>query len=156
MIKRNGEQITVYYSMTLEAMIVAGKYDRFDRDITAERFPTAGNGKVTLRPVLVHLNKVASTAEVLAVIAKRNLRPAMNAELLAYGATYPETQCKHPIVALGQSARIGGHVYSPYLNENDDKRKLNLNYVENDWNDNCRFLAFATFSVSLGQIAREF
>lgn len=28
-----------------------------------------------------------------------------------------------------------------YLNLNDSKRKLNLNYYDNDWNENCRFAA---------------
>jgi len=28
-----------------------------------------------------------------------------------------------------------------YLNRNDSKRNLNLNRVDNRWNDNCRFLA---------------
>ena len=30
----------------------------------------------------------------------------------------------------------------PYLDTDDRKRKLNLNWFENDWNENCRFLAF--------------
>lgn len=29
----------------------------------------------------------------------------------------------------------------PYLNRNDSNRKLNLNWIDNDWNDICRFAA---------------
>jgi len=29
----------------------------------------------------------------------------------------------------------------PYLNRNDSNRKLNLNWIDNDWNDVCRFAA---------------
>lgn len=34
-----------------------------------------------------------------------------------------------------------GNLNCPILNENDDKRNLNLNNVQNRWNDNYRFLA---------------
>ncbi len=37
--------------------------------------------------------------------------------------------------------RPGGNRNVPYLNDWDDKRKLNLNSFENDWNENYRFAA---------------
>jgi len=36
----------------------------------------------------------------------------------------------------------------PYLDNWSDKRKLNLNWLDNDWNENCRFLAFRKFLYS--------
>jgi hypothetical protein len=36
----------------------------------------------------------------------------------------------------------------PYLNVNDDKRKLNLNWLDNDWNANYRFLAVRKYFIS--------
>ncbi len=33
----------------------------------------------------------------------------------------------------------------PYLNVNGDKRKLNLNWFENDWNSDHRFAAVRNF-----------
>jgi len=36
----------------------------------------------------------------------------------------------------------------PYLNVNDDKRKLNLNWLDNDWNANYRFLAVRKCFIS--------
>lgn len=35
---------------------------------------------------------------------------------------------------------LNGNRNVPYLNRWNDKRKLNLNYYDNRWNDNCRFL----------------
>ncbi len=35
-----------------------------------------------------------------------------------------------------------GNLYVPYLNDWNGERNLNLNYLENDWNGNYRFLAF--------------
>ncbi len=34
-----------------------------------------------------------------------------------------------------------GNRYVPYLNRNGSNRKLNLNWIDNDWNDICRFAA---------------
>ena len=38
-----------------------------------------------------------------------------------------------------------GNRYCPYLNRNGLKRDLNLNWIENDWNDICRFAAVRKF-----------
>ena len=38
-----------------------------------------------------------------------------------------------------------GNRNCPYLNRNGSKRNLNLNWIENDWNDNCRFAAVRKF-----------
>ena len=34
-----------------------------------------------------------------------------------------------------------GNCNVPYLNRNGSERNLNLNWNDNDWNENCRFLA---------------
>jgi len=43
--------------------------------------------------------------------------------------------------ARGSVAKVNGNRNVPYLNRNDAKRNLNLNWWNNDWNGNCRFLA---------------
>ena len=136
-------EIIVDYSQTLTEMILAGQYDWHNNDITECRFPHQQEGKVTLTPVLVHIDRNASTAEALAEIAKRGLRPATLAELLAFGATYPELQRKFPIVALGQSALIGGYPNVPVLCGDGRERGLDLVWAGLGWNGRCRFLAFA-------------
>ena len=35
-----------------------------------------------------------------------------------------------------------GNVNVPYLDNIDDRRKLNLNWNDNDWSKQCRFLVF--------------
>ena len=42
-----------------------------------------------------------------------------------------------------------------YLDRNDSKRKLNLNRFDNDWNDNCRFLAVRHCFISSLTISLE-
>jgi hypothetical protein len=41
-----------------------------------------------------------------------------------------------------------GNRYSPYLDNWGDKRKLNLNWIDNKWNDNCRFAAVRNFLLN--------
>lgn len=38
------------------------------------------------------------------------------------------------------SAKVHGNRNVPYLNRNSSKRNLNLNWYDNKWNENCRFL----------------
>ncbi len=49
---------------------------------------------------------------------------------------------------MGDALHIGslwqnrnGNRYAPYLNRNGSKRDLNLNWVDNDWDEICRFAA---------------
>ncbi len=43
--------------------------------------------------------------------------------------------------AQGSVAKVNGNRNVPYLDKDDRKRNLNLNWWDNDWNDNYRFLA---------------
>ena len=43
---------------------------------------------------------------------------------------------------IGSVAQIGDNRHVAYLDRNDRKRKVNLNWFDNDWNANYRFLAF--------------
>lgn len=42
-------------------------------------------------------------------------------------------------------AKLNGNRHVGYLNRNNAKRNANLNYFDNDWNDNYRFLAVRYF-----------
>jgi len=44
-------------------------------------------------------------------------------------------------LAQNSVASINGNRNVAYLNRNDSKRNLNLNWFDNDWNANYRFLA---------------
>lgn len=53
---------------------------------------------------------------------------------------------------------LNGNRNCPYLNRNGSKRNLNLNWIENDWNDLCRFVAVrqSLRSSSLGLVRGSF
>jgi len=134
--------IIVDYTMSLEAMIKVGAYDYENNEITAERFPLAGKGRIDVDSIVEHFGKYISTDAALKALDKKGLRPATIAELLAFGAKYPEEQRKYPIVALGSVGvdSIGYRVVA-CLYELDSKRRLNLRCVGDDWSGDWRFLA---------------
>jgi hypothetical protein len=134
-------KIVVDYSMTLAEMIVAGRYDWKNDDITAERFPIMGKGKKEIAVELIHFNRNISSDDVERELDKMGLRSATIEELLAFGATFPETQRKFSIIALGSVARIDGYRYVAFLRRIDSGRNLYLRWRDDDWSEIVRFLA---------------
>jgi len=132
--------VRVNYGATVEDMVGRGKYDWSNNDITAGHFPTQRNGEADLVIELVHFNRNISTDAALRELDKMGYRPAELHELLTLGEKYPDLQREFPIIALG-SVCWGSHDSRncAYLNRNGSKRKLNLNWIDNDWNDSCRF-----------------
>ena len=128
--------------MTLGQMIAAGCYDWKNEDINSKNFKIKGTGKVELEAQFIHFGKDMSSKAVLAELDRMNLRPGRIEELLAVGEKYPEKQLEFPIVELGSVAGVRGDRLVAYLDRNDRKRNLNLNWFDNDWNANYRFLAF--------------
>jgi len=132
----------VDYSMSLAEMIAAGNYDWVNSDITAKNFPFSGEGKVEVEYVLVHLNRTASTEDVLAEFARLGLEAPNIAEFLAFGTKYPDLQRQFPIICLGSVWRVdGGGRRVPSLRSRGGDRRLHLNDYGRDWGDACRFLA---------------
>jgi len=134
--------ITVDYSMTLEQMIAAGRYDWVNSNITPEHYPLVGSGTVTLDAQLVHYGRDMSSEAVLADLDQKGLRSATIAELLAFGAKYPELQRQFPIVELGSVAGVGGGRRVAYLDRCDRRRGLDLRWFDRGWLARSRFLAF--------------
>ncbi|MFH0857238.1 MAG: hypothetical protein V1848_00635 [Candidatus Magasanikbacteria bacterium] len=103
--------VSVDFSRTLEKMVYDGHYD-FVED--KERFPIIdGEGvtEVTLQLVSLKWNP-RTPEEVYTYLEEQGLRPATLAELLAFGATYPEVQRgKFLIMCLGGDCPSG----FPYL-----------------------------------------
>ena len=90
----------------------------------------------------VHMNRDASTEEVLAEMDKRGLRPVLYEELLAFAKAHPDEQRKYPIVALGSVwVDPDGFRDVACLNEDGDERSLGLSWYDDDWRGFCRFLA---------------
>ena len=133
--------VIVDYTMSLADMIKAGKYDWTNHDITEKRFPVKGEGKKETAVELIHFNRVMNSNQVEQELDKMGLRPGTIEELLAFGATFPETQRKFPILALGSVAEISGGRVVAYLDGGGSERRLRLYWPDNDWSVVCRFLA---------------
>jgi hypothetical protein len=137
-------KVVVDYGKTLTEMIKLGKYAWVNDDISDKHFPIQGAGTQEAELVLVHLNREATTKEVLEHLNALGLEPAKVEHLLAFGAAYPEIQKEFPIVALG-SIWVGdvGYRGCPFLDFGDGKRGLDLRWRDDDdhWRDDCRFLA---------------
>lgn len=127
---------------SLADLIIAGHYDWVNDNITAEHFSLDESQFGGFKLVLVHLDQVASTDEVLAYLQENNLEPAKIGHLLGFGAKYPDIQREFPIIALG-SSWVGpvGLRSVPYLDSDGAERSLRLAWGAYHWRDRCRFLA---------------
>jgi hypothetical protein len=136
-------KIVIDYSMTLADMIEAGRYDWKSDNITEKHFPHSEMGKVRWqRDVqLIHFNRIISSDDVEKELDKMGLRPGMIEELLAFGATFPETQRKFPVVALGSVAETDGGRLVTGLGMGGSGRRLYLSWRGIDRDEVCRFLA---------------
>src|SRR3989344_3384599 len=95
--------VVIDYGKTIEEMVATGHYDWSNSDISSGNFPVSGNGTANANLELVHLNKDASSEGGVAYLESLGMRPATIAELLVFGATYPEVQREFPVIALGSS-----------------------------------------------------
>ena len=141
LIDRGGKCITVDYGMSLADKITAGRYDWANDRIVSTYFPILGSGKVELSVELAHFDRNISTDDAAKELHRRGLRPATLAELLAYGALFPEDQRKFPIVALGTEALFGGDRRVACLYGDGSERCLDLRWVGDAWDGHFRFLA---------------
>ncbi|MCX6742698.1 MAG: hypothetical protein NT116_00490 [Candidatus Parcubacteria bacterium] len=110
-------KVTWNYNETLAEMIEGGKYDYPNEQIFNNRnFPIHGAGKHEAELVLIHLDRTATTQEILDHLNSLGLESAKIEHLLAFGKTYPEIQLKSDIVALGSPLYNNGFgPYYPYL-----------------------------------------
>jgi len=125
-------KVMVDYSMSLEDMIAAGKYDFVNGYITTTNFPIdrEETGKEDVEVILVCLGESLTTEQVKSEFYRRGLKPATIMELLALGASHPELQREFSILALGSSLRNRGHLYFPYLYTIVDGRGLDLDWFD--------------------------
>ncbi len=133
--------LPIDYRMSLQQMIAAGNYDWVNGDITTQRFPHAQDGQTEITVELIHFDRTISSEDAIDELRHRGLRPATIAELLAYGARFPEEQRKFPIIALGSVAGLGGGRDVPSLDGCGGGRDLGLDWWDGGWGGDCRFLA---------------
>ena len=133
--------VIVYYDQSLAEMISAGKYDWKNSEITEKSFPSKIRGQETLNLEMVHFNRNISSDSAVEEMYKMGLRPATLRELLSFGAKYPEIQREFPVVALGDSCRLGGDRHIACLGGDGSDRNLFLHWWHGAWDGNYRFLA---------------
>ena len=139
--------LTVEYS-SLETMIASGQYDWRNSEITPARFPVTGTDKVALEARYFHFNHAISSEKAAEEMEAAGWEPARIEHLLALGTTHPEEQRKHPIVALGSVAEVGGDRRVPVLDGDGAERYLFLSGWDGDWDPPYRFLAVRKLSVA--------
>jgi hypothetical protein len=134
--------ITIDYSLPLDDMIAAGKYDWKNNDITAKRFPVQGLGIVQFEARLFHFDREISSGKAIeSITCNASWEPAKIEHLLAFGATYPEEQRQYPIIALGSVAGVSGDRDVPDLDRLGAERDLDLGWWDGGWDGDDRFLA---------------
>jgi hypothetical protein len=125
---------------TIKELVANGRYDWSNDNITDRNFPQEKTGAEDVEIELVHLDRNISTDDALAELDKRGLRPANPAELLAFGATFPEVQREFPVIALGQYWRGPlGNRGVVCLDGSGGKRDADLHWFGLDWLRGCRF-----------------
>lgn len=143
---QEAQTIIIDYSLILEQMVAAGRYDWKHDDITAEHFPITGNGVITLETKLFHFNRLIQSEEATKLIVSADLNNSWQVAKieheLAYGTAYPEEQRKFPIIALGSSCELGGARFVPCLGRYGTQRDLYLDNWCDYWEADGRFLAF--------------
>lgn len=140
--------LTVNYDMPLEAMIIAGRYDRRDRDINEMYFHTNWTSKGIVRFEARYFNfNLTVLLEYVAkmIVSADTVYPWRSAgveHLLSLGITFPEEQRRFKIAALGSPAKVAfSGTYVPYLGQVDLKRNLGLYRLKDPWPPVYRFLA---------------
>jgi hypothetical protein len=139
-LKSGGCFLFVNYDESVEDAVKAGHYDWVSSNINSHNFSTTQKGSRRVEMKLIHFDRVISTEEALRELDRMGYRPSELHELLAFGRDHPEI----PIIGLASVWRDArGYARVPYLDRHGSKRNLNLNWVENDWNEVCRFAALS-------------
>jgi hypothetical protein len=135
--------LTVDYGQTLEQMIANSKYDWHNNNITEKNFPMPTelvDKKIVVLAKLFHFNRVISSEDTIAEMNKDGYRPATLVEILALGKTQLSLQRQFPVIALGSVWRDDDGYGVPYLDVGV-LHGLHLNWFDDDWGADCRFLA---------------
>ncbi len=140
--RRDSFPLRVNYDLSVESLVIHGKYDWGSDEISMNNFPTTKHGEVAEVLELVHFNAVLTSDEVSKELDKMGLRPAELYELLTLGKEYPNVQRQFPVLALGSVWHDrGSSRFVPYLTKKGIKRLLNLSYLDVQWGKRCRFAA---------------
>jgi hypothetical protein len=133
--------VTVDFSKSVEEMVDSGHYDLPHGGVTSKYFVVDGVGTIEVAVMLVYFRRKISTKDVLYFFKEGGLRPANVAELLAFGAAYPEVQLEFPILCLDPSKEDFRRVVR-LCRARPDLRQIEIRSFDYcDWDEPCRFLA---------------
>jgi len=133
--------VVIDYSLTIEEIIKAGKYDNTNFYFKFYNHTIRGEvGNSTL--ILVQKHEITG-------VGTGGLRHANLFEILAFGAKYPNEQRKGAILTLGSVLNHpNGKRFIPYLFGGEDYRELELDRYDislSSYSDKCRFLVALSY-----------
>ena len=131
----------VVYGRSIEDLVLLGKYDLVDDQITSAHFPSTKKGEKAIEFILVGFDRPEETDDILHKLKYEGMRPATIKELLALGASHPRLQREMNVAALGSSWRFDDHDMVPCLMGAEDKRILRLITTKFNWKPFWRFAA---------------
>lgn len=132
-------RFVVDFGKSLEEMITAGCYNSKNGFITTARFPNSGWGTVVVDAKLFFCGRNITSDEIERELDRVGYRAATIVELLAFGASFPETPQKVPVVALGSVTKFFGFRFVPFLHRKGARRGISLCWRGSNWY--CHFLA---------------
>ena len=133
---------------TLEQLINKKDFYYVNENLTTANFP-APEKIQTENWKIIKIDRTMTSEEVLAKIKSEGCRPANVYELATWFNSNKEKIEKGTwLVALGQTAKIGGYRGVPNVNRNSDGDfKFNLGHFEGDWGDDDCLLCFCDSST---------
>ncbi|MDH7637699.1 hypothetical protein [Sphingomonas oryzagri] len=126
--------------LEFEARIARGHYGWRHPSLAEALFPVTGDQIGRREYKLFHFARNIPSDEAARLIREGGFEPARMGDILAYGEAFPNTQVRHPVVALGSAAEIDGKGSVPTLWFDGDERTIDLIWLDGDWHRNYRFL----------------
>lgn len=133
--------ITIDYSQSIDVLVSTGHYDIVNDGVSENGFTKSIQDQrdtvITRKAILLNLNRVLSSEDVVTEMTMRGLRPATVRELLTFGHTYPKLQRKIDVVALGSQEAV-------YLwGDLEELRGVGMERWSRHWHEDFWFLAFS-------------
>lgn len=146
--QREGRDVLVNYDLSHPEQIrrakvhVSDDYENLLRKDPTEHLYFHPSGEFEQRIMFVHLGRFAEEHEVLVEMHKRNVRPTISPETLAYIAAHPDVQRQFPLVGLGSlwEEDEHGYQYVLYCYEEGGTRTVDPQCLRGAFCPPCRFL----------------
>lgn len=118
---------------SLKNLIIKGKFDYVNPDITEELFPLPA--EISNEYKLFHFDRYISSEDAITEMNKEGYRPAHIYELLSY-----DWNGEDLVIALGSVGEVSGRRSVVCLSRHGSERGLRLSWWVGDWDADYRFL----------------